>query len=114
MSNEHPAPYGRWSQPTPRQIPRPYSQSSEWSPGSPKPHVNEDTLKQEQVQIERKLFLFSLKENIRGRLLRITEDTGGKRNSIIIPTTGLVEFKKLLEEMIKASEEVPIKSGPPQ
>jgi len=41
-----------------------------------------------------------------------TEDIGGRRNSIIIPSTGLSEFKKLLEEMIKASDELPSgKSG---
>jgi len=43
----------------------------------------------------------ALKENPRGRLLRITEDIAGRYNSIIIPATGLREFKKLLEEMIK-------------
>jgi hypothetical protein len=67
----------------------------------------EDTLKSGQVQIERKFFIFALKENPRGRLLRITEDIGGRRNSIIVPSTGLLEFKKVLEEMIKASEELP-------
>lgn len=44
---------------------------------------------------------------MRGRLLRITEDIGGRRNSIIIPSTGLKEFKELLEEMIKAADELP-------
>ncbi len=53
------------------------------------------------------MFVFRLKENVRGRLLRITEDTGGKRNSIIIPATGLAEFKKLLDEMIQAAEAHP-------
>jgi hypothetical protein len=80
---------------------------------SPKPPVNEDTLKSGQVQIERKTFVFTLKENLRGRLLRITEDTGGHHDTIIIPSTGLDEFKKLLDEMIKASNELPPKSIPP-
>jgi hypothetical protein len=73
----------------------------------PRPHVVEDTLKSGVVQIERKTFVFTLKENPRGRLLRISEDVGGRRNSIIIPSTGLADFKKLLEEMIKASNEMP-------
>ena len=38
---------------------------------------------------------------MRGRLLRITEDCGGRHNSIIIPATGLVEFQRLLDEMVK-------------
>jgi len=61
--------------------------------GSTKPPVREDSLKSGQVQIERKNFIFALKENPRGRLLRITEDIAGRYNSIIIPATGLREFK---------------------
>jgi len=84
ISNERPSPYGR-----------PY--------GQPKAPVNEDTLKSETIQIERKTFVFTLKENPRGRFLRITEDVGGRRDSIIVPATGLEDFKKLLDEMLKAS-----------
>jgi len=51
-----------------------------------------------------------LKENPRGRFLRITEDVGGRRDIIIIPSTGLEEFQKLLEEMVKASNEIPPKA----
>ena len=55
------------------------------------------------IQIERKTFIFTLKENPRGRFLRITEDVGGRRDTIIIPAPGLEEFKKLLDEMVKAA-----------
>jgi hypothetical protein len=89
ISNERPSPFGR----------RPYAQSS--------PPVKEDTLKSEQVQIERKTFVLTLKENPRGRFLRITEDGGGHRDTIIIPSTGLEEFKKLFNEMVKVSNEMP-------
>jgi hypothetical protein len=92
ISNERHSPYGL----------RPY--------GVPKPVVNEDTLKSEKVQIERKTFLFTLKENPRGRFLRITEDVGGRRDTIIIPAPGLEDFKKLLDEMVKASAELPVKT----
>ena len=77
--------------------------------GAPKPPVNEDTLKSEKVQIERKTFVFALKENPRGRFLRITEDVGGRRDTIIIPAPGLEDFKKLLDDMVKASAEIPPK-----
>jgi hypothetical protein len=93
ISNERPSPYGN----------RPYGQL--------KPPVNEDTLKSEKVQIERKTFVFTLKENSRGRFLRITEDVGGRRDTIIIPSTGLEDFKKLLEEMVKVSGELPPKNA---
>jgi hypothetical protein len=75
--------------------------------GSPKPAVNEDTLKSDKIQIERKTFLFALKENPRGRFLRITEDVGGRRDTIIIPAPGLEDFKKLLDDMVKAASETP-------
>ena len=75
--------------------------------GAPKPPVNEDTLKSDKIQIERKTFVFALKENPRGRFLRITEDVGGRRDTIIIPAPGLDDFKKLLDEMVKAATEMP-------
>jgi hypothetical protein len=72
--------------------------------------VNEDTLKTEKIQIERKTFIFTLKENPRGRFLRITEDVNGRRDNVIIPSTGLEEFRKVLEDMARASAELPVKS----
>ena len=78
----------------------------------PRPPVQEDTLKSGQVQIERKTITCILKENSRGRFLRIIEEAGGRSNCIIIPSTGLAEFQKLLDEMIKASNELPEKNPP--
>ena len=71
----------------------------------------EDTLKVESLHIERKHFQFTLKENPRGRFLRITEDVNGHRDSIIIPATGLGEFRKTLDGMIEAAGSVPAKNG---
>jgi hypothetical protein len=64
----------------------------------------------ERVQIERKTFVFALKENPRGRFLRITEDVHGRRNSIIVPAPGLEDFKKLLDETVKVSAQTPPKT----
>jgi hypothetical protein len=75
----------------------------------PKPHLNEDTLKTDRIQIERKTFVFALKENPRGRFLRITEDVGGRRDTIIIPAPGLEDFKRIFDSMVRASEESPAK-----
>jgi hypothetical protein len=100
ISNERPSPFHR----------QPYHQSNTQPP--PRPFVQEDTLKSEQIQIERKLFLLTLKENPRGRFLRISEEVGGKRNSIIIPATGLEDFKRLLDEMVTSSNELPPKLAP--
>ena len=82
----------------------------ERSHGLPRPPVNEDTLKSAKIQIERKTFVLALKENARGRFLRITEDVGGRRDTIIIPAPGLEEFRALLDEIIKAAAEIPPKA----
>lgn len=85
---------------------RPSPRGFAGGPGS-RPPVNEDTIRTEKVQIERKTFVFALKDNPRGRFLRITEDVGGRRDTIIIPATGLDEFAKLIDTMAKQSAETP-------
>jgi hypothetical protein len=92
ISNERPSPYGNRP---------PYS--------GPKTAVPEETIKSEKIQIERKTFVFTLKENPRGRFLRITEDVNGRRDTIIIPATGLEEFRKIFDDMVKTSAETPLK-----
>jgi hypothetical protein len=87
ISNERPSPYG--SRP-------PVSAGG-------KPLGTEETLRSERLQIERKTFLFTLKENPRGRFLRITEDVAGRRDTIIVPAPGLEDFRKMLEEMERAA-----------
>ena len=75
----------------------------------PRPFVQENTLKSSEIQIERKAFHLTLRENHQGRFLRITEEVGDKRNSIMIPATGLMDFQKLVDEMLQASNEIPDK-----
>ncbi|HXJ59760.1 MAG TPA: RNA-binding protein [Verrucomicrobiae bacterium] len=84
-------------------------------PGDPgsRPPIAEDTLHTEKIQIERKAFVFALKENPRGRFLRITEDVGGRRDTIIIPATGLEEFAKVIEDMLRHSAERPPQARQP-
>src|SRR2546430_875968 len=91
ISNERPSVYGNRSY------------------GPPKAVVNEDTLRSDKIQIERKTFVIALKENARGRFLRITEDVGGRRDTIIIPAPGLDDFKRILDDMVKASGDIPMK-----
>ena len=96
ISNERPSPYGHRGHTHP----------------TPKPPVAEETLKIEKVQIERKIFVFTLKENPRGRFLRITEDVNGRRDAIIVPTSGLEDFKRVLEEMNRLALETRLDSTP--
>jgi hypothetical protein len=76
-------------------------------PSSPRPDIREDTLKSERMLCERKSFNFLLKENPRGRFLRIVEEGGRFNASIIIPLSGLKEFQMLLAEMTKAANKLP-------
>jgi PurA ssDNA and RNA-binding protein len=93
ISNERPSPYGH----------RPPQPSGSTKSGAP-----EETIRSEKIQIERKIFVFTLKENPRGRFLRITEDVNGRRDTIIIPATGLDDFRRAFDEMNKASNETPL------
>lgn len=101
ISNERPSPYGR----QPQHGHNSYQQ--------PRPVVQEDTLKSGSVPVERKTFFMVLKENVRGRFLRITEDAKGKSNTIIIPSTGLEEFQRVLTEMAKAAQALPAPAPAP-
>ena len=82
--------------------------------GELRPGSEELTLKTEQLQIERKHFTLALKENPRGRFLRITEDVRGRRDKIIIPAPGLPEFRRVLDDMVKAAEELPCPAETPR
>jgi hypothetical protein len=77
-----------------------------------RPPTNETVISSERIQIERKSFQFTLKENPRGRFLRITEDVGGRRDSIIVPATGLDEFCKVLGEVARNAGEMPPPPAP--
>lgn len=88
ISNERPVPSGGRQQPS----------------TAPKTAGPEETLRTEKLQVERKTFIFTLKENPRGRFLRITEDVGGRRDTIIIPATGLEDFLEVMEDMLDTSE----------
>lgn len=47
------------------------------------------------LQVEHKLFYFDLKENPRGRYLKISEKTSGSRSTIIVPVAGVAWFVDL-------------------
>jgi hypothetical protein len=99
ISNERPSPFRSVHDNHYSNFKQPYQA------GQGKPRVDEDTLKKETIQIERKTFVFTLKENPRGRFLRITEDVGGRRDNIIIPSTGLEDFARILQTMVVAANE---------
>ena len=58
-------------------------------------------LRNAHIRVERKQFTFDLKENLQGTFLRITEEVNsGRRNSIVIPASGLELFRDTLNEVI--------------
>lgn len=66
----------------------------------------QDALHSEKVSVERKLFFFDLKENQRGRFLRITEDVNGRRNAIVVPVAGLEDFRRVLGAIIDRDKQL--------
>ena len=110
ISNERPSPYGgHRSHQNSHGHGHSHGHGGHSHSGGPKQAVVEDTLRSDKVQIERKTFVFTLKENPRGRFLRITEDVNGRRDTIIIPATGLEDFKRIFDEMTRASADTPPK-----
>ncbi len=63
---------------------------------------NDRELVSKSVGIESKTFFFDIKENQKGKYLRITEQSGG-RSSIVVPLDGVNLFQDKLAEIIEES-----------
>ncbi|PYJ16023.1 MAG: DNA-binding protein [Verrucomicrobia bacterium] len=61
-----------------------------------------------ELQIERKYFYVELRENDRGKFLRIIEEAHGRRNSIIVPSTGVDEFTAAISEVLTNNGSAPL------
>lgn len=66
-----------------------------------------ETLYEDTIHVERKALSLSLKQNSRGRFLRITEEVGGRRDAVVVPASGLEEFRNALERVIAADDANP-------
>jgi hypothetical protein len=64
-------------------------------------------LEAKEVQIERKRFHFEFRENERGKFLRITEEAHGRRNTIIVPSTGLSDFTAAIGDVLGTGGQAP-------
>jgi hypothetical protein len=69
------------------------------------PPFVEETLYRGQIQIDRKTFSLTLKENPRGRFLRIVEHSGEYYQSVVIPASGLEDFYKVLADIVEIDRE---------
>jgi len=61
----------------------------------------------EKLAIERKMFFIDLKENQRGRFLKITEDVGGRRDTIMLPAEAFNDFVEALKRLVEFEAKLP-------
>ena len=67
--------------------------------------VNEP-LASEKISVDRKVFFLDLKENNRGRFLKITEDVGGRRDTIMVPVAAFRDFADALGRLIEIERDI--------
>lgn len=58
-----------------------------------------DALMTEKLVADRKIFFLDLKENNRGRFVKITEDVSGRRDTIMVPAEVLADFVDALQRI---------------
>jgi hypothetical protein len=68
----------------------------------------DNIIEAKELQIERKHFYVELRENDRGKFLRITEEAHGRRNSIIVPSTGVDDFTAAISEVLTSNGSTPL------
>jgi hypothetical protein len=59
-----------------------------------------------ELRIERKHFHVEFRENDRGKFLRVTEEAHGRRNTIIVPSTGLDDFVTAISQVLASGAQV--------
>ncbi len=69
-------------------------------------NVDTDLLHTEKILADRKTFYLDLKKNARGMVVKITEDVGGNRDTIMVPAEILGDFIAALTD-IKATADEP-------
>lgn len=67
---------------------------------APRQHT---ALHSEKLTSERKIFFLDLKENERGRFIKITEDVRGRRDTIMLPIEMANDFAEALDRVLEAN-----------
>ncbi len=65
---------------------------------------NHDLLHTEKIIADRKTFYLDLKENARGKVVKITEEVSGNRDTIMVPAEVLGDFIDALTDIRTTSE----------
>ena len=63
-------------------------------------------LHSEKIMTDRKIFFLDLKENDRGRVIKITEDVRGRRDTIMVPLEAAEEFLDALQRILEAERDM--------
>ena len=71
----------------------------------------ENIIASRQLQVERKHLTVDFCENPRGRFLRICEESHGRRNTVIVPSTGVAEFLQILNAVVPAEHATPTQTA---
>ena len=66
--------------------------------------MESDLLHTEKILADRKVFFLDLKENARGKVVKITEDVSGNRDTIMVPAEILADFIGALQDIQATSE----------
>lgn len=66
--------------------------------------MESELLHTEKILADRKTFFLDLKENARGRVIKITEDVGGHRDTIMVPSEILDDFIAALVDIQATNE----------
>ena len=59
----------------------------------------------EKILADRKIFFLDLKENARGRVVKITEDVSGNRDTIMVPAEILGDFIEALTDIKETADQ---------
>jgi len=63
-------------------------------------YSQDQILESRELQVERKFFRLEVRENDRGRFLRVTEENQGRRNTVIVPDSGFADFARVVNEVL--------------
>lgn len=66
------------------------------------PQPGDTVLRAVTLQVERKEFELTVRQNHRGHFLRIMEISNGRRNCVCVPMPGVPEFVTALTDLTKA------------
>lgn len=66
----------------------------------PSQKAPDNVLSARELKIERKRLTIEMRENFRGRYMKIVEYSGGKRNIVIIPEHGINDFNACIDGVI--------------